>query len=62
LVWLRKHKKLGWQNKVTMKRRLPPKTYISQQEAKIKQLEEEKEILNLAIDVADKLLKTDIRK
>ena len=45
-----------------MKKKAPPKTYISQQEAKIKQLEEEKEILNLAIDVADKLLKTDIRK
>ena len=25
LVWLRKHKKLGWQNKVTMKKKAPPK-------------------------------------
>lgn len=62
LVWLRKHGKLDWQNKVPMKKKAPPKTYISQLEAKIKRLEEEKEILNVAIDVADKLLKTDIRK
>lgn len=62
LVWLRKHGKLDWSNKVTMKKKAPPKTYISQLEAKIKRLEEEKEILNIAIDIADDLFKTEIRK
>ena len=45
-----------------MKKKAPPKTYISQLEAKIKRLEAEKEILNIAIDIADDVLKTDIRK
>ena len=45
-----------------MKKKAPPKTYISQLEAKIKRLEAEKEILNRAIDIADDTLKTDIRK
>lgn len=62
LVWLRKHGKLDWKNLQPMKKKAPPKTYISQLEAKIRRLEEEKEILNVAIDVADKMLKTDIRK
>jgi hypothetical protein len=45
-----------------MKKKAPPKTYISQLEAKIKRLEAEKEILNTAIDIADEMLSTDIRK
>ena len=62
LVWLRKHGNLDWQSKLPMKKKAPPKTYISQLEAKIKRLEAEKEILNTAIDIADDVLKTDIRK
>ena len=62
LIWLRKHGKLDWQSKTPMKKKAPPKTYISQLEAKIKHLEQEKEILNAAIDIADDTLKTDIRK
>ena len=45
-----------------MKEKQPPKKYISQLEAKIKRLEAEKEILNRAIDIADNMLHTDIRK
>jgi hypothetical protein len=45
-----------------MKKKAPPKTYISQLEARIKRLEEEKYILNRAIDIADEQLSTDIRK
>jgi hypothetical protein len=45
-----------------MKKKAPPKTFISQLEAKIKRLEAEKEILNRAIDIADNTLGTDIRK
>ena len=60
--WLRKHGSLDWQSKTPMKKKAPPKTYISQLEAKIKRLVEEKEILNKAIDVADEMLITDVRK
>jgi transposase len=62
LVWLRKHGNLDWSNKIIMKKKSPPKTYISQLEAKIKRLEEEKEILNTAIDIADEMFDTNIRK
>ena len=62
LVWLRKHGTLDWNSNVPMKKKAPPKTYISQLEAKIKRLEAEKEILNRAIDIADDMLGADIRK
>lgn len=62
LVWLRKHGTLDWKSKAPMKKKAPPKTYISQLEAKIKRLEAEKEILNRAIDIADEMLDTKIRK
>ena len=62
LTWLRKHGKLDWQSKIPMKDKQPPKTAISQLEAKIKRLEEEKEILNRTIDIADKMFDTNIRK
>lgn len=62
LVWLRKHGTLDWKSKTPMKKKAPPKTYISQLEKKIKLLEAEKEILNRAIDIADDLFHTEIRK
>jgi transposase-like protein len=62
LVWLRKHGTLDWTNKIPMKKKAPPKTYISELEKKIKRLEAEKEILNRAIDIADDILNTEIRK
>jgi transposase-like protein len=62
LVWLRKHGTLDWTSKIPMKKKSPPKTVISQLEAKIRRLEAEKEILNRAIDIADDTMGTDIRK
>jgi len=62
LKWLRKHGSLDWNDKSPMKKKAPPKIYISQLEAKIKRLESEKEILNRAIDIADEMLDTQIRK
>jgi transposase len=62
LVWLRKHGTLDWQSKHPVKKKQPPKKYISELEAKIKRLEAEKEILNRAIDIADDLFETNIRK
>ena len=62
LVWLRKHGRLDWKSKLPMKDKAPPKKKINDLEAKIKRLEQEKEILNRAIDIADDMLGTDIRK
>ena len=62
LLWLRKHGTLDWTSKKPMKKKAPPKTYISQLEKKIKLLEAEKEILNRAIDIADDMFNTEIRK
>lgn len=62
LVWLRKHGTLDWKSKTPMKKKAPPKTYISVLEKKIKRLEAEKEILNRAIDIADDMFNTEIRK
>ena len=62
LVWLRKHGTLDWISKIPMKKKAPPKTHISELEKKIKRLEAEKEILNRAIDIADEMLNTEIRK
>jgi len=62
LVWLRKHGTLDWTSKIPMKKKAPPKTYISELEKKIKRLESEKEILNRAIDIADEMFNTEIQK
>jgi transposase-like protein len=62
LIWLRKHGTLDWTSKTPMKKKAPPKTYITQLESKIKRLEAEKEILNRAIDIADDMFNTEIRK
>ena len=62
LIWLRKHGTLDWKSKAPVKNKRPPKTQISELEKKIKRLEAEKEILNRAIDIADDMLGTEIRK
>jgi transposase-like protein len=61
LVWLRKHGRLDWKESESMKRDTPNKK-IRELEKKLKRLEQEKEILNRAIDIADSQLHTDIRK
>jgi transposase len=62
LVWLRKHGNLDWKSKTPMKSKQPPRKKLNELEAKIKRLEQEKEILNRAIDIADEMLDTNIRK
>jgi transposase-like protein len=52
LVWLRKHGRLEWKESTDMKKSAPNKQ-IKELEKKIKRLEQEKEILNRAIDIAD---------
>lgn len=61
LVWLRKHGCLDWTSKKVMGKPTPNKK-IKELEKKIKRLEQEKIILNKAIDVADELYDTNIRK
>jgi transposase-like protein len=61
LIWLRKHGRLDWKESETMKKDTPNKK-IRELEKKLKRLEQEKEVLNRAIDIADSQFKTDIRK
>ncbi len=67
LVWLRKHSILDWT--IHQWKQLPMMPTIKTPEQKIKELEtllaKEKEkvhVLNVAIDIADELFKTEIRK
>lgn len=62
LVWLRKHGTLDWKGSNPMKGKPSPVRQIKDLERKLKRLQEEREILNRAIDLADKQLGTDIRK
>jgi transposase-like protein len=62
LVWLRKHGRLAWSESTAMKRKATPNKKIKDLERKLKRLEQEKEILNRAIDIADEQFGTDIRK
>jgi len=61
LVWLRKHGRLDWRESEAMKKDTPNKK-IRELEKKLKRLEQEKEVLNRAIDIADSQFNTDIRK
>ena len=62
LSWLRKHGRLNWYQNTSMSKKVTPNRKIAELEKKIKRLEAEKVILNMAIDVADETLHTDIRK
>jgi transposase-like protein len=63
LVWLRKHGRLDWSLKCNAMGKKPaPNKKIAELEKKVKRLEAEKNILNMAIDIADETLNTDIRK
>jgi len=63
LVWLRKYGRLDWgPKKDIMSKKNTPNRKIAELEKKIKRLEAEKVVLNLAIDIADETLNADIRK
>ena len=62
LVWLRKHGSLDWNKANPMKGKSTPQSKIKELERKIKRLEQEKVILNKAIDIADEMFDTKIRK
>jgi transposase-like protein len=61
LTWLRKHGRLDWKESNEMKKKAPNKQ-IKDLERRLQRLEAEKEILNAAIDIADEMFNTEIRK
>lgn len=62
LVWLRKHGRLDWYKNSQMSKKATPNKKIRELEKKLKRLEAQNEILNMAIDIADDTLHTSIRK
>ena len=62
LVWLRKHGRLDWTNRKRMKKRKIPQERIRELERELKRIKEDKEILEIALDVAKEDLGIDIRK
>ncbi len=62
LVWLRKHGSLEWQSDKPMKGKQSPQKQIRELEKKLKHLQMQNDILNTAVNIADKQLGTDIRK
>jgi transposase-like protein len=63
LTWLRKYGRLDWYSKnECMSKKSTPNRKIAELEKKIRRLEAEKVVLNLAIDIADETLNADIRK
>lgn len=62
LVWIRKHGILDWKELPTMTQKKTPEQRIKELETLLLKEKEKVHILNVAIDIADELLKTDIRK
>jgi len=63
LIWLRKHGRLDWSNSNPMgKGGKTPSQRIRELELALKRAKEDNQILQIAIDVADEQLGTDIRK
>ena len=62
LRWLRKHGRLDWKIEHPMKNNPSPQEQIKALKKEIEKLRKEKEVLNLAIDIAEEDLKVPIRK
>ena len=62
LTWLRKMSTLDWKELPTLKQKKTPEQKIKELEALLLREKEKVHVLNTAIDIADELLKTDIRK
>lgn len=62
LVWLRKHGRLDWKKESTMKDKSTPRKEIRDLKRQIERLKKEKEVLQIAIDIAEEDLKVPIRK
>jgi transposase len=62
LVWIRKHSILDWKELPVMSHKKTPEQRIKELETLLAREKEKVHVLNVAIDIADDLLKTDIRK
>lgn len=62
LVWLRKHSILDWKELPVVTHKKTPEQKIKELEALLAIEKEKVHVLNVAIDIADDMLKTDIRK
>lgn len=62
LVWVRKYSTLTWKELPIMASSKTPEQRIKELEALLAKEREKVHVLNTAIDIADELLKTDIRK
>lgn len=61
-VWIKKHGNLDWKQLLTMSDKKTPEQRIKELEALLAREREKVHVLNIAIDIADEMLKTDIRK
>jgi len=62
LVWIRKHSILDWKELPVVIHKKTPEQKIKELEALLAIEKEKVHVLNVAIDIADDMLKTDIRK
>jgi transposase len=62
LVWIRKHGNLDWKELPTMSHKKTPEQRIKELEELLAREKEKVHVLNVAIDIADGMLNTDIRK
>ncbi len=62
LVWIRKHSILDWKERPVMSHKKTPEQRIKELETLLAREKEKVHVLNIAIDIADDMLKTDIRK
>ena len=62
LVWMRKHSILDWKELPVMSHKKTPEQRIKELETLLAKEKEKVHVLNVAIDIADDMLKTDIRK
>lgn len=62
LVWLRKHGRLNWQKRNPMKNKLTPAEEIRNLKRELERAKKDKEILQVAIEVAERELGIEIRK
>lgn len=62
LVWIRKHSILDWKELPVVLHKKTPEQKIKELEALLAIEKEKVHVLNVVIDIADDMLKTDIRK
>ena len=60
--WFRKYSNLDWKELPAMSHKKTPEQRIKELEAQLAREKEKVQVLNTAIDIADEMLKTDIRK